>query len=115
MWAVESDPGTARLIRGNAAELRLPVTVRVATVEKTLAAEPPQRFDVVWADPPYAVGVERLAPVLEAAQPWLADDGLLVVERSARDLEPVWPAEVGQRWQRRYGETMLYFARRGCG
>ncbi|MGC3993732.1 MAG: RsmD family RNA methyltransferase [Propionicimonas sp.] len=116
VWAVESDAGTARIARGNATELRLPLTVRAQTVEATLATEPPQRFDVVWADPPYALSGERLAPVLAAvAERWLATDGLLVVERSTRDLAPVWPSELCERWERRYGETTLYFARRPTG
>lgn len=113
VWAVESDAATARLARGNAGEAGLAVRVIAATVEKTLAGEPPQPFDVVWADPPYAVPGERLTPVLTAAADrWLAHDGLLVVERAGRDLPPVWPPELCERWERRYGETTLYFARR---
>jgi 16S rRNA (guanine966-N2)-methyltransferase len=113
VWAVESDAATARIARGNAREAGLPVTVLASTVEKTLAGEPDQRFDVVWADPPYAVPVERLAPVLAAAADrWLLADGLLVVERASRDLPPVWPSQLSQQSHRRYGETTLYFARR---
>lgn len=111
--AVESDPATARLARGNAREVGLAVTVLAATVEKALAGEPPARFDVVWADPPYALPGPRLAPVLAAAADrWLAGDGLLVVERSGRDLPPEFPPQVSDTWLRRYGETTLYFARR---
>jgi len=113
VWAVESDPGTARIARGNATEAGLPVTVVATTVEKALGAPPPARFDVVWADPPYDLPGERLAPVLAAVQErWLASDGLLVVERATRDLAPVWPPELSERWDRRYGETTLYFAGR---
>lgn len=113
VWAVESDAGTARIARGNATATGLPVTVVAATVEKALGAPPPARFDVVWADPPYDLPGERLAPVLAAVQErWLATDGLLVVERATRDLAPVWPPELSWRWDRRYGETTLYFAGR---
>jgi 16S rRNA (guanine966-N2)-methyltransferase len=110
--AVESDQATARIARGNAQAIGLPVTVLAATVEKILAGEP-SRFDVVWADPPYAVPGERLAPVLAAAERWLADDGLLVLERASRDEAPQWPPFVTDSWQRRYGETTLYFATKG--
>ena len=113
VWAVESDAGTARIARGNATATGLPVTVVATTVEKALGAPPPARFDVVWADPPYDLPGERLAPVLAAVQErWLATDGLLVVERATRDLAPVWPPELSERWDRRYGETTLYFAGR---
>lgn len=112
VWAVESDRGTARLVRDNAAAVRLEVTVRAARVEQFLAAGPARRFDVIWADPPYALTGEQLALVLAAALDWLAPDGLVVVERSTRDLPPVWPAQLSWSWHRRYGETTLYFARR---
>jgi 16S rRNA (guanine966-N2)-methyltransferase len=113
VWAVESDAATARIARGNVRESGLAVTVLASTVEKALAAEPERRFDVVWADPPYAVPAERVEPVLTAATDrWLAPDGLLVVERASRDLPPVWPSQLSHQWHRRYGETTLYFARR---
>lgn len=111
VWAVESDPATARLIRGNAAALGLDATVRAASAEKFLAGAP-QPFDVIWADPPYALAGERLNTVLDAATDWLVPDGLLVVERSSRDLPPGFPAQLSHSWERRYGETTLYFARR---
>jgi len=112
--AVESDQATARIARGNATDTRLPVTVLAATVERTLAGHPQARFDVVWADPPYALTGDRLAPVLAAAaERWVAEDGLLVLERASRDEPPVWPAGVTDSWERRYGETTLYFATKG--
>ena len=112
---MESDAGTSRLARGNAAGTGLAVTVRTSTVEKALAAPAPTPFDVVWADPPYDLPGERLAGVLAAvvAGGWLAADGLLIVERSGRDPEPVWPDAVPDRWFRRYGETTLHFATKG--
>lgn len=115
VWAVEFDPGTARLARANAKETGLTVTVLAATVEKALAGEPPAGFDVVWADPPYDLPGERLDAVLATVvdRGWLAGDGLLIVERASRDPEPVWPAAVSDRWQRRYGETTLHFATEG--
>lgn len=112
--AVESDQATARIARGNAKDIGLVVTVLAATVEKTLAGEPAAPFDVVWADPPYALTGEKLGPVLAAAADrWLAADGLLVLERSSRDPAPQWPPMVTDSWQRRYGETTLYFATKG--
>lgn len=112
--AVESDQATARIARGNAQAIGLPVTVLASTVEKALAGDPQARFDVVWADPPYALSGDRLAPVLAAvAERWVAEDGLVVLERASRDEPPVWPAGVTDSWERRYGETTLYFATKG--
>jgi 16S rRNA (guanine966-N2)-methyltransferase len=112
--AVESDQGTARIARGNAQALGLAITVLASTVEKALAGDPKAPFDVVWADPPYALPGERLAPVLAAAaERWVATDGLLVLERASRDAPPLWPGNVTDSWLRRYGETTLYFAMKG--
>ncbi|MFZ0530596.1 MAG: RsmD family RNA methyltransferase, partial [Propionicimonas sp.] len=91
------------------------VTVLAATAERTLAGPPTTAFDVIWADPPYALTNQRLTAVLTAALDggWSAPDGLLVLERSSRDPVPQWPAQVTESWQRRYGETTLYFATKG--
>ena len=113
VWAVEHDATAARIVRGNARETGLAVTVIAAGVDKALGAPTPVAFDVVWADPPYTLSAGRLAPVLATvADGWLADDGLVVVERATRDVPPAWPAALSDRWDRRYGETTLYFARR---
>lgn len=112
--AIEKDQATARIARGNATETRLAVTVLAASVERTLAGHPQARFDVVWADPPYALDGERLAPVIAAAtERWMAEDGLLVLERASRDQAPQWPSDVTESWERRYGETTLYLATKG--
>jgi len=113
--AVESDPATAKLARGNALDTGLAVTVLAATAERTVAVPATKSYDVIWADPPYALANERLTAVLQSAldNGWLVADGLLVLERASRDAAPLWPAQMTESWQRRYGETTLYFATRG--
>ncbi|MBK7820841.1 MAG: dephospho-CoA kinase [Tessaracoccus sp.] len=106
---VESDGPTAKLIAANARDLRLRADVRAARAE-TVAASPGHRFDLVFLDPPYdlpTLVVESiLASLVEHA---LAQRALVVVERSARDRPPVWPAALTETWSRDYGETKLYF------
>lgn len=112
VWLVESDRGTADLIRTNARTSGLPVTVRSGRVEQVLQGEPPpQRFDIVWLDPPYDVTAMKLNAVLAGvlSEGWIAAQGLFVVERSSRSPAPQWPAPVTD-WSRRYGETTLHFA-----
>lgn len=110
--AVEADAATAKLIKENGARVRLEIEVRATTAERYFSSRGLPRFDVIWADPPYAVSNEQLAPVLEAAASALVSDGLLIVERSGRDLPPIWPEALSEVWLRRYGETTLHFARR---
>jgi len=113
---VERDRRTARIIRANVATLGLPAaTVVTAGVEGYLRAGPPPgcNHDVAFLDPPYCLGEEPLAGVLAdlAAQGWLADDAVVVVERSSRSPEPVWPPSVVPAGCRRYGETMVWYGR----
>jgi 16S rRNA (guanine966-N2)-methyltransferase len=98
--------------RRNAAALGLPgVTVRAASAGAALAAPPEEPYDAALLDPPYDLGEDALAEVLgRLADGWLADDALVVVERSSRSPEPVWPAGLERTGERRYGETVLWFA-----
>ncbi|TDC31022.1 16S rRNA (guanine(966)-N(2))-methyltransferase RsmD [Micromonospora sp. 15K316] len=114
---VEADARAARVIRDNIAALRAGpaarlVTGRVATV---LAGGPEGGpYDVVFADPPYAVTDEEITAMLTALveHGWLAPDALVVVERSSRGAPLSWvPGVTGER-SRRYGETTLWYGRR---
>jgi 16S rRNA (guanine(966)-N(2))-methyltransferase RsmD len=113
---VESDPRAARVIRGNIASLELGAVcrLRASTVASALAAPAEEPFDVVFADPPYAVGEDELAALLDSlvAQDWLAPDGVVVIERSSRTPEPRWPLYVTSHRAKRYGESMLWYGRR---
>lgn len=110
---VEADRVAAAVARRNAAETGIPgISVRAATVERTLATAPPTPVDVVFIDPPYDVGEDVLERVLVALveQHWLSDEALVVVERSSRSPEPLWPAGLESEGERRYGETRIWFA-----
>ncbi|MBK9697100.1 MAG: 16S rRNA (guanine(966)-N(2))-methyltransferase RsmD [Propionibacteriaceae bacterium] len=117
--AVESDRATAEVARRNVAATQLDVTVISRTVAAFLATGPtsPTRdgYDVVWADPPYALATDRVEGVLTTlvAEGWVAPRGLVIVERSSRDRAPQWPEGLQESWERRYGETILYFAMKG--
>ncbi|MFI1192561.1 16S rRNA (guanine(966)-N(2))-methyltransferase RsmD [Micromonospora sp. NPDC020750] len=114
---VESDPRAARVVRENIAALRAApaarlVTGRVATV---LAAGPDGGpYDVVFADPPYAVSDAEVTELLAALVDgdWLAADALVVVERSSRTGPVAWVQGVTGERSRRYGETTLWYGRR---
>lgn len=113
--AVEHDRATADVARGNVRATGLGVAVVVAKAEKFVAERAPLAYDVVWADPPYALATDLLERLLRDVirQGWLADRGLLVVERASRDRAVSWPDSVEETWDRRYGETTLYLATKG--
>lgn len=108
---VEHDPATAALIRRNLTATRLQATVIPLDAQVYLGSSPAEEFDVIFADPPYALDDFRLTVVLAAVvdRGWLALDGLLVVERASRDPQPRWPSGIGPPQERRYGETVLYY------
>ena len=112
---VESDPGAARTARANVAALKLGATVTLATgkVASVLAGAPGHGYDVVFADPPYAVADGEVTDVLAAlvGGGWLAPGAVVVVERSSRSPEPTWPDGLTAERGRRYGETMLWYGR----
>lgn len=111
---VEGNKRTALVTERNAATLRLPVRVRAARVEQLVAEPPGQPFDVVFLDPPYDLASAAVDDLLAAlvAGGWLAPDALLVVERSKRSPDLVWPPGTEETWSRSYGETVLHFATR---
>jgi 16S rRNA (guanine966-N2)-methyltransferase len=114
---VEHARPAAAAIRRNVASLAdvlSGVSVRAEPVERVLATPPApeDRFDLVLLDPPYDVPEAALAGVLEAlvSGPWLDAEALVVVERSARSPEPRWPGGLAATVERRYGETVMWFA-----
>nr|WP_240942003.1 16S rRNA (guanine(966)-N(2))-methyltransferase RsmD [Planosporangium thailandense] len=113
---VEADARAARVARDNVAALGMREVVRVAAakVEQILAEPPDEPFDVIFADPPYAVPGEAIDAMLTALveRGWLAEDAVVVVERSSRDAPVRWVEGITGLRSRRYGETMLWYGRR---
>ena len=108
---VERDPPTSQLIQNNAETLGLSVDIATASVAQLLRRPPAQAFDVVFADPPYELDTTTLSDQLEqlVANFWVTAGSLIVVERSRRSPDLVWPAAAAKRWSRAYGETVLSF------
>jgi len=112
--AVESDRRTARVVAANAASLGFDVDVRAQAVATVLAVPPPAAYDVVYLDPPYPLASEEVARVLGllVAHGWVVPGGTVVVERSARSVEPGWPDGLVPLRRKKYGETVLWYLRR---
>lgn len=105
---VESDKRAADVLKANARDLGFTnTTIANRTAEAYVTAE--EKFDVVFADPPYAVSDDELAKVLRGIAPRLAGDAILIVERASRSSEPAWPEEVEPLRAKRYGDTAVYW------
>jgi len=118
---VEADAKAARVIRDNIVALRAGDSARLITGKVAqVVAMPPEGgpFDVVFADPPYAVPDDEVTELQQALvdNGWLAPDAVLVLERSTRTAvrgEPLsWVEGITADRSRRYGETTLWYGRR---
>lgn len=118
---VERNPKAAALCRANAAAVArslgaasVPIDVSARSVRShlTVSAAP---SDLVLVDPPYDVGDADIAEDLAGIARVLAPGGVIVVERSTRSPEPVWPAGITAIRSRAYGETTLWFAETDAG
>jgi 16S rRNA (guanine966-N2)-methyltransferase len=110
---VEKDARAATVVQRNVATVRAPgVRVHRVTAERFVASAPSAPYDLVLLDPPYALPHLALADVLAAlkAPGWLADDALVVVERSSRD-SFTWPDGFEAVRDKTYGETRLWYGR----
>lgn len=105
-----------RITSANAALVRR-AAPRGSDPQIVLSSQPVQSFlggaagtwDVVFLDPPYDLGGAELRHNLEALVARLADDAVVVVERSARDAAPEWPEGLELDRRKDYGETAVYY------
>jgi 16S rRNA (guanine966-N2)-methyltransferase len=114
---VEADARAARVVRDNIVSLRVGTSARLVSgrVGQVLASPPEGGpYDVVFADPPYAVTGDEVAGVQRALidNGWLAADAVVVFERSTRDAPLTWMDGITADRSRRYGETTLWYGRR---
>jgi 16S rRNA (guanine966-N2)-methyltransferase len=114
---VEAEAKAARVIRDNIVTLKAGDSARLVTGKVlTVLAGPPEGgpYDVVFADPPYAVTDEEVTQVQQALvdQGWLAPDAVVIIERSTRGAPLTWVDGITADRSRRYGETTLWYGRR---
>jgi 16S rRNA (guanine966-N2)-methyltransferase len=109
---VEHDRRTAALIRDNVKTVGFSnFEVVASTVVRALAHPPRAPYDIAFLDPPYALSTIDVLHALIAlrANDWLADEALVVVERSTRDDELTWPEGFTAERSKKYGETTLWY------
>jgi 16S rRNA (guanine966-N2)-methyltransferase len=118
---VEHGARATRVIRENIEAIGLPGAVLAADrVERVLARGPARggqdgpeggRYDVVFADPPYALADTAVSQVLSllTGQGWLAPGALVIVERASRSGPLNWPDGFVPDRSRRYGEATFWY------
>jgi 16S rRNA (guanine966-N2)-methyltransferase len=127
---VESGARATAVIRQNIEAIGLPGATLIADrVERVLARGPEQtalrpeqtargpeqaasgRYDVAFADPPYAMANAEISRVLSllAEEGWLAPDALVIVERATRSGPVRWPDGFVPDRARKYGEATFWY------
>ncbi|MEV6525435.1 16S rRNA (guanine(966)-N(2))-methyltransferase RsmD [Longispora sp. NPDC051575] len=112
---VEAGARAARTIRDNIVTLRATgsVELMVSKVDHVVQSAPPAPYDIIFADPPYAVTDSEVAGMLAGLvrHGWLTEGGVVVVERAKRSAEPEWPPGLVADKPRKYGDTTLWYSR----
>ena len=112
---VESDARAARVIRANiAARRRCPAASSSPTGWSGCSAGGPgaeAAYDLVVADPPYAVTADEVTGMLTALATggWLAPGALVAVERATRSGPGALAGRVPADRSRRYGEATFWY------
>jgi 16S rRNA (guanine966-N2)-methyltransferase len=111
---VESGARATAVIRQNIVAIGLPGATLIADrVERVLARERPGsgRYDVAFADPPYAMADAEISRVLSllADEGWLVPEALVIVERATRSGPVRWPDGFVPDRARKYGEATFWY------
>ena len=112
---VESDARAVAVIKANIEIVGLAGAQARAVKAERLLASPPEGapYDLVFADPPYALADAAVTRILsQLAHGWLAPGALVVVERATRSGEVSWPAGLQKGKSRRYGEATFWYGHR---
>jgi len=116
----ESQSRAVSVIRANLRSLGATATIWTAPAERalaeralaerTLATAKGEPFDLVLADPPYPLSDDAVADFLtQLGRGWLAEGATVVLERSARSVEPTWPTGMQPSGVKTYGETRIWY------
>lgn len=110
---IESDSRAASVVRRNIEAVGLPgASVVCAPVASVLAGTADAAYDLVLADPPYAITDAAVASLLArlVGGGWLATDAIVVLERSSRSPETDWPDGLMVEKSKKYGESRIEIA-----
>jgi 16S rRNA (guanine966-N2)-methyltransferase len=109
---VERDRSARDAIDENLSALGLEARAEVSPREVAAlvaGAAPGAPFDLVFCDPPFAVGDDEVGAIVASlltAPGWLAPDGLVVVQRPTGAVVEC-PAGAHVAWERAFGDTVV--------
>lgn len=106
----ESESRAVSVIRANLRSIGATATIWTTPAERALASVKGEPFDLVLADPPYPLTEDDVVDFLtQLGRGWLAEGATVVLERSARSVEPTWPTGLQPSGVKTYGETRIWY------
>lgn len=115
---VEAHARTAARITRSARELGIAGCCRVHTgraesivaqLADDVSAGRAEAFGLVLIDPPYDVPTAGVESLIATLAPALEADAVVVIERSARSVAPLWPPGFADDGTKIYGETVVHY------
>jgi 16S rRNA (guanine966-N2)-methyltransferase len=113
---VDSSKKVERVLTTNVARIRESLgdgrTFQVVTSPAVAYCQkipPGESFNLVVMDPPYDTPAGEITDCLQALEPALTHDSVVVVERAKRDPEPQWPGGCEVIKHKTYGDTAVFF------
>lgn len=109
---VEAHAPTAAALRRTSTDLGLGprCEIRSGKAEQVAAQlAPTHGWGLVFLDPPYAVTTDALEELLSVLRPALAEDAVVVIERSRRSPAITWPAGFLDDGTKTYGDTVVHY------
>ena len=107
---VERDPAAAHLLRENLSRMGLAAMAKVVKADalRFLRKGPErERYQVVFADPPYEKDLARKCLLELAERGWVASGGMVVMEHSKREEMEEKIGSLVLESRRRYGDTLV--------
>ncbi|KIT17679.1 16S rRNA (guanine(966)-N(2))-methyltransferase RsmD [Jannaschia aquimarina] len=104
---IESGRPALALLRANADLLGAEARIHA---RDALRPGPGSPHDLIFLDPPYGKGLGEKAVAMLLREGWIAPDAFIVWEEAAR---PALPVGWDRLDERRYGDTLVTFARAG--
>jgi len=107
---VENERAALEALERNVATLGFEDRVRVVRGDALVVSALSGPFDLVLADPPYAVGGTPVVTALASGPPGLLVEGArIVIEHARREILPEQEGALVRDDERRYGDTMVSF------
>lgn len=114
--AIEKDRKACQVVKDNMARVtgalhrEVQTTALCQPAERALGTLPAASVDLAFVDPPYDFSDDALIEIARGIP--MADEGIVVVERSAKNATPSWPEGLIELSAKTYGDTVVYLLSR---